>query len=52
MKTERTFEFKFADTVALSEHLVLLCRMLEAAELAEKEIVLNDLTENPEADAA
>ena len=52
MKTERTFEFKFSDTVSLSEHLVLLCRMLEAAELVEKEIVLNDLTENSEADAA
>jgi hypothetical protein len=35
MKKERDFEFKFADTVPLAEHLALLCQMLQAAENAE-----------------
>jgi hypothetical protein len=35
MRTERTIETKFTSAVSFTEHLVLLCKMLEAAEIAD-----------------
>ena len=35
MRTERTIETKFTSAVSFTEHLDLLCKMLEAAENAE-----------------
>ena len=34
MKKERTIETKFTSAVSFTEHLALLCKMLEAAENA------------------
>ena len=41
MKTERTYEFKFSEVVSPIQHLSLLCKMLEAVELSENEIAVD-----------
>ena len=52
MKTERTYEFKFSEAVSPIQHLSLLCKMLEAAELAEKEFAVDKTAERAEDSAA
>ena len=52
MKTERIYEFKFSETVSPIQHLAFLCKMLEAAELGEKDIMVNEHAELTEENAA
>ena len=52
MKTERIFEFKFSEIVSPIQHLSLLCKMLEAVELSENEITIDQPTECAEDSAA
>lgn len=53
MKTERTYEFKFSESISPIQHLAFLCKMLEAAEFGEKDFTVNDeITEFAEENAA
>ena len=42
MKTERTYEFKFSETISPIQHLAFLCKMLEAAEVGEQATTVNE----------
>lgn len=52
MKTERTFEFKFSETVSPIQHLAFLCKMLEAVEIGERDLTSNKCDEFAEENAA
>ena len=52
MKTERIFEFRFSDSVSPLQHLAFLCKMLEAAEIAEKELAVEQTADFAEDSAA
>lgn len=41
MKTDRIYEFKISEVVSPAEHIALLCKMLEAAVLSEKDLMVN-----------
>jgi hypothetical protein len=41
MKTERTYEFKLIETISPLQHLAFLCKMLEAVEIVEKELAVD-----------
>jgi hypothetical protein len=52
MKRDRTYEFKFSESITPSQHLAFLCQMLEAAELSDKKTEVIESAEIKEIDAA
>ena len=43
MKIERTFEFISSEIIPISQHLALLCKMLEAAEEGDERITVESI---------
>ena len=50
-KKERSFEYAFSASISASQHLELLCQMLETVNLAEA-VLVDQLDENADNNAA